>query len=180
MITDPKPEAPPATSASGVGGPKLLHTDISRLPMAAVVFKRDGTIVEVNAPLLSLFEAETPNELMGKNIFKLITVDSDDCRCLIADQNAAQGRQSEIDFVTLRASPRRARILTIPLISADGRLKRFLALARDITSAATLNTPATSWRPSLNRPTTPSSGLPRWPDHDLEQGGGEVDRIRGG
>ena len=78
MITDPKLKAPPTSPAAGGGGQIPLHTDITLLPMAAMVFKRDGAIVEVNAPLLSLFEAEAPNELMGKTIFKLATVNRDE------------------------------------------------------------------------------------------------------
>ncbi|HUA36184.1 MAG TPA: PAS domain S-box protein [Candidatus Binataceae bacterium] len=113
--------------------PQSLRSDISLWPIAAMIFGLDGSVIELNSGALSLFEADAPAELIGRDIFSFNARKSADCEKVIDQLRRGEGTQFQLEFVSLKGNARTASIVAMPLLTPDGKVERLLGFGRDIT-----------------------------------------------
>ncbi len=115
------------------GAQDLFRVSIDMLPDAAVIFARDGTILEVNSAAISQFEADTRGDLIGRNLYSFGTPAPEATTAAIDPIFGGRSVRFEIEVVTLKGRRRILDILDVPLVSPDGEVERVLGFGRDIT-----------------------------------------------
>jgi PAS domain S-box-containing protein len=122
-----------APSSQDGGGSEAYRFSIDFLPEPAIVFAPDGTIVKANAAAVTVLEADSPNSVIGKNIYSMGAGDSEPVRRAVADLIAGKTAHFELEFLTLKGNPRRLDILDVPILGPTGEVDRVLGFGRDIT-----------------------------------------------
>src|ERR1019366_8911860 len=114
------------------GAQDLLRVSIDMLPDAAVIFARDGPILEVNSAAITQFDADAPGDLIGRNLYSFGMPAADATTDMIDQLFSGRSVRFEIECVTLKGRRRILDILDVPLVSPHGEVERVLGFGRDI------------------------------------------------
>jgi PAS domain-containing protein len=96
-----------------------LRVSLNLVPEPALVFAIDGTILQVNPPLLRLLEADE-NELLGRSIYSLGAMEPEKTQGAAAHLARGATIRFEMDFNTLKGNRRRVDIIDLPVVAAAG------------------------------------------------------------
>jgi two-component system, sensor histidine kinase and response regulator len=122
----------PAKSASATGA-EPYRVSLDLLPEPSLLFSREGVILEANDAVRMQFEAESLDEILGKNIYDF-GMTSEELRRQAFDRIlAGKSIRFEMEFQTLKGKHRIFDILDIPLRNAAGEIETVLGFAHDIT-----------------------------------------------
>jgi PAS domain S-box-containing protein len=113
------------------GEAEALRVSLDFLPEAALIFGIDGTVLQANAPALSLFEA-TKEELIGGNIYSLASIEPEKTRKVSAYVGRGATIRFEMDFLTLKGKRRRVETINMPVAATGGKVVGVIGFARDI------------------------------------------------
>jgi two-component system sensor histidine kinase/response regulator len=118
--------------------PDGLRLSIDPLPFAAIVFSADGTIREVNAAAMLLFEAAEPRQMLGHNLYAMAQSASPDQSACAIDrlQRGAKTIFEKWKFLTLKGHPLLLDLVAVPTLSAGGTVESVLGLATDVSVRA--------------------------------------------
>ncbi|HZO81108.1 MAG TPA: PAS domain S-box protein [Candidatus Binataceae bacterium] len=117
--------------------PVTFPLSIEPLPYAAVVYAPDGTVLKVNGAAVELFEADSPDQLLGENIYKTGEPPTSADEIPIAIKELQEGRRIRLQkwkLTTLKGNRRVLDIIAIPVIGDRGKLEYIIGFARDITN----------------------------------------------
>jgi two-component system, sensor histidine kinase and response regulator len=112
---------------------QAFRVSLDLVPEAALIYANDGTILEINAAAVKLFEAASAGELMGKSIYSLGVVKAEQAHEAFSKISRGEAIRFEIDFMTLQGSQLKLSIMGMPLLSPSGEVERVLGVGRDIT-----------------------------------------------
>jgi two-component system sensor histidine kinase/response regulator len=122
---------PADPSRAGAAEPYRVSLDL--LPETAILFSREGTILQANEAARAQFEADSLDEMLGRNIYDFGSL-TEEVRTRAVEQiRAGQTIRFEMEFTTLKGNRRIFEILDIPLHNAAGAFETVLGFARDIT-----------------------------------------------
>ncbi len=125
--------APPAKRPFDAA--KSLEISIDPLPYAVVAFTGDGTIFRVNAAAVRMFEADSAEQILGRNIYRTGESTRSPEETAVATSNVQSGREVRLDkwsFETLKGNRRLLDITAMPLVSPQ-KVEYVIGIARDIT-----------------------------------------------
>jgi two-component system sensor histidine kinase/response regulator len=131
--TTPELQILPSDS-SCTGGEEAYRVSLDLLPEAAILFSRDGTVLQANDAARLQFEAESVDEILGKNIYEFGIVTEELRRNAFEQIAAGRTIRFEMQFQTFKGNRCIFEILDIPLRNAAGEVETVLGFARDITA----------------------------------------------
>jgi PAS domain S-box-containing protein len=113
-------------------GAETFRLSVDLLPEPALIFSIDGTILRVNTPAVKLLEADSHEELIGRNIYSLCSMTREKIRDAAAQLAGGAAIHFELDFLTLKRSRRRIDLIEMPMMTATGEVECVIGFARDI------------------------------------------------
>jgi two-component system, sensor histidine kinase and response regulator len=130
--TNPASQKVPAKPAPGSGA-ELYRVSLDLLPEASLLFSPNGVILQANDAVRLQFEADSLDEILGKNIYDF-GMPSEELRRQAFDRIlAGKSIRFEMEFKTLKGRYRIFDIMDIPLRSPAGEIETVLGFAHDIT-----------------------------------------------
>jgi PAS domain S-box-containing protein len=112
-----------------------LRVIIALTPECVKVVAPDGKLLEMNEAGLSLVEADSPGQVMGKSVLELI---APECRSAYQAMHervcAGSKERLEFELIGLKGTRRRMETTAVPIPNTGGPGYLHLALARDVTA----------------------------------------------
>ena len=128
--------------------PEPVAIALSVLPYPALLSDRPGIILEANQSMLALFEADRPDQLIGKNLFSLLTAEQVADKASDFDGNL----HFEAEATTLKGKLRILEISRVPLAGPYREAGCILGFVHDVTEERHAQRAAIFWRQSLILP----------------------------
>ena len=123
----------PACTPGQSDDAQVFRISLDLVPDSALIYSIDGRILEVNASLVEIWEAASADELIGKSIYSLGVVKTEQVSEAFTKISRGEAIRFEIDFLTLKSTQLRLAIMGIPLLSPTGKVERVLGIGHDIT-----------------------------------------------
>ena len=112
-----------------------LRSIIAAEPECVKIIAPDGTVLEMNPAGLAMIEARSPDQVVGKSVYPLISPEYRDAfRQITAQTCAGQPGTLEFKMRSLRGAERWADTRTVPLRDERNRIVGALGVTRDITA----------------------------------------------
>ncbi len=111
-----------------------LRTIIDAEPACVKVVSPDGTLLEMNAAGLAMFDAQSPEQVVGKPVYSMIH--PDDCeRFRALHERVCRGQEGTLEFRTvgLRGTERWCEMHAVPLRNEKNQVVAALSVTRDVT-----------------------------------------------
>jgi two-component system, sensor histidine kinase and response regulator len=121
------------TRSTPATGAEPYRVSLDLLPGPAVLFSRDGVILQANEAAREQFQAESLDEILGRNIYDFGAPSEELRRKAFEQILAGQTIRFEMEFQSLNGNRRIFEILDIPLRNAAGEIETVLGFAHDIT-----------------------------------------------
>jgi PAS domain S-box-containing protein len=113
----------------------LLRTIVQSEPECVKLLAKDGTLLEMNPAGLAMIEADSPNQVVGKCVYPLITAEHRQAFIDLTNK-VFQGESGILEFKIIGLKGKRCWLEThaVPLRNSDGNIISLLAVTRDTTA----------------------------------------------
>jgi PAS domain S-box-containing protein len=113
-----------------------LRTILDSEPDCVKIINPDGALVELNHAGLRMFEADSPEQLVGKSVYPFVVPDHRQAFHEITEAVLrGESRRMEFEIVGLKGTRRWLETHAVPLKNANGEIISSLGITRDITES---------------------------------------------
>ncbi|PYV11623.1 MAG: hybrid sensor histidine kinase/response regulator [Acidobacteria bacterium] len=111
-----------------------LRTIIDAEPACVKVVSPDGILLEMNAAGLAMFDAQSPEQVVGKPVYSMIHPDDRE-RFRASHERVCRGEEGTLEFRTvgLRGTERWCEMHAVPLRNEKNEVVAALSVTRDVT-----------------------------------------------
>jgi two-component system sensor histidine kinase UhpB len=113
---------------------RRLQAILDSVPECIRLMDRDGRVLEINPAGLDLLEAESAEQVIGRNASRIVVPEyQEDFRALTAKAFAGEAGVLEFELIGLKGTRRWAETRSSPLRDSNGTIVAALSVTRDIT-----------------------------------------------